>query len=310
MKTFFKNLFLALIPITVINAICWGGLIFLAWQDDLQYVNYASALDKEKRLVELADSARLVIIGGSNARFGYDCQILKDTLEIEPVNMGVHIGLGLDYMFEEVREHLKEGDVLLVSPEYQHFLSLATYRGGEGLTDMYLVKHEWFKAFRHVMDTQNYLSMYRLIRRRIKRIDMNPDLIPKEMEVRTKYNQYGDYTGHYHLPSKRWDKDLLYNISPDETVLADVKEKILCLQNRGVEVLLLPPPYSQSSYQVDSLTIQRLSGRLQAEGLSFCVDPRECVYPDRLFYDSRYHLTREGIVLHAKKIAGLLKQML
>ena len=52
MRKFLRNLLLALIPVAVINALCWGTLVFLAWQDDLTYVNYASALDKEKRLEE------------------------------------------------------------------------------------------------------------------------------------------------------------------------------------------------------------------------------------------------------------------
>ena len=52
MRKFLRNLLLALIPVAVINALCWGTLVFLAWQDDLTYVNYAFALDKEKRLEE------------------------------------------------------------------------------------------------------------------------------------------------------------------------------------------------------------------------------------------------------------------
>lgn len=95
MRKFLRNLLLALIPVAVINALCWGTLVFLAWQDDLTYVNYASALDKEKRLEELGNQSRLLIIGGSNARFGFDSSILRDTLHLEPVNMGIHIGLGI-----------------------------------------------------------------------------------------------------------------------------------------------------------------------------------------------------------------------
>ena len=38
MRKFLRNLLLALIPVAVINALCWGTLVFLAWQDDLTYV--------------------------------------------------------------------------------------------------------------------------------------------------------------------------------------------------------------------------------------------------------------------------------
>lgn len=227
MRKFLRNLLLALIPVAVINALCWGTLVFLAWQDDLTYVNYASALDKEKRLEELGNQSRLLIIGGSNARFGFDSSILRDTLHLEPVNMGIHIGLGLNYMFEEVYDHLRKGDVLLVSAEYNHFLKEGSYYGDEGLTDMYLIKHEWGKALYNMVNTHNFFSMYRLIRKRVKRIGMDIEDIPENMEVRTKYNEYGDYTGHYNLSSARhWDSAPLPMVSPDEKVFIDLKEKI------------------------------------------------------------------------------------
>lgn len=53
--------------------------------------------------------------------------------------------------------------------------------------------------------------MYRLIRKRVKRIGMDIEDIPENMEVRTKYNEYGDYTGHYNLSSARhWDLSLIH----------------------------------------------------------------------------------------------------
>lgn len=311
MGKFLRNLLLALIPVAVINALCWGTLVYLAWQDDLTYVNYASALDKEKRLEELANQPRLIIIGGSNARFGFDSGILKDTLHIEPVNMGIHIGLGMNYMFEEVSDYLQKGDVLLVSAEYDHFLDEDAYYGDEGLTDMYLIKHEWGKALCHVIDTHNFLSIYRLIRKRVKRIGMNVKDIPVNMEVRTKYNEFGDYTGHYNLPSPgHWSIKPLPTVSPDKEVLADLSEKVSSLTDRGVKVLFLPPPYCRSSYQTDSLVIGRISDSLKSSGLPFYLNPSECVYPDSLFYDSRYHLIKDGVGIHSRKIARELKSAL
>lgn len=310
MRKFIRNLFLALIPIAVINALCWGTLVFLAWQDDLTYVNYASILDKEKRLKSLSNQSRLIIIGGSNTRFGLDCQILKDTLELEPVNMGIHIGLGLDFMFKHVDDYLQKGDILLVSAEYHNFLSKDIYYGDEGLTDMYLIKHEWRKALWHIIDTHNYFSMYRMIQKRIKRIGLDMSDIPKKMEVRTKYNEFGDYTGHYNLSSSgHWGMEPL-PLMPDEKVLLDIKEKIASIRNRGVKIVFLPPPYCRSSFEIDSLAIDHITENLNAIGISFNMKPCETSYSDSLFYDSRYHLTYRGVQLHSRKIAKQLKILL
>ena len=80
---------------------------------------------------------------------------------------------------------------MLVSAEYNHFLKEGSYYGDEGLTDMYLIKHEWGKALYNMVNTHNFFSMYRLIRKRVKRIGMDIEDIPENMEVRTKYNEYG-----------------------------------------------------------------------------------------------------------------------
>ena len=258
-----------------------------------------------------SNQSRLLIIGGSNARFGFDSSILRDTLHLEPVNMGIHIGLGLNYMFEEVYDHLRKGDVLLVSAEYNHFLKEGSYYGDEGLTDMYLIKHEWGKALYNMVNTHNFFSMYRLIRKRVKRIGMDIEDIPENMEVRTKYNEYGDYTGHYNLSSAgHWDSAPLPMVSPDEKVFIDLKEKISTLSERGVTIFFLPPPYCRSSFQNDSLAINRISESLKAIGFPYYLEPSGCVYPDSMFYDSRYHLIREGVVMHSRKIAGELKRTL
>lgn len=82
--------------------------------------------------------------------------------------------------------------------------------------------------------------MYRLIRKRVKRIGMDIEDIPENMEVRTKYNEYGDYTGHYNLSSAgHWDSAPLPMVSPDEKVFIDLKEKISTLSERGVTSFLL-----------------------------------------------------------------------
>ena len=88
------------------------------------------------------------------------------------------------------------------------------------------------------------------------------------------------------------------------------KEKISTLSERGVTIFFLPPPYCRSSFQNDSLAINRISESLKAIGFPYYLEPSGCVYPDSMFYDSRYHLIREGVVMHSRKIAGELKRTL
>lgn len=305
MKRFFKYLLIALTPAVLVNLLCWTALVWLSVKDDLTYVNYASAFDKEQRLDSLKGHSKVVIIGGSNARFGFHSPQLEDSLHLPPVNMGIHIGLGLDYMFRQVEDRLQAGDILIISAEYQHFLFPDTYRGDEGLTDMYLMRHQWGKAAHHIAETHNYLSMYRLIRKRVKRIGMQAKDIPPRMETRTRYNRYGDYTGHYNRQPARWNTTPL-RAMPDQETVAAIRRHIRRLQSQGITTYLLPPPYCRSSYETDSSAIAALAACLAHEEIPFAIPPRSCVYPDSSFYDSQYHLTYEGGIRHTAKIARLL----
>lgn len=311
MGRFVRNIILALLPITIINVLCFGCLFYLAANDDLTYVNYAAAIDKEKRLAEIGAGPRLVLIGGSNARFGFDSGILEDSLHIAPVNMGIHIGLGLNYMFEEVDTSLHCGDVLLVSSEYSHFLEGGPFYGDEGLTDMYLVKHQWLDALCNIVESHNFNSLYRLIRKRIKRIGFEADEIPETMEVRTKYNCYGDYIGHYDLhPSASWDKTPTAGHLADDKIFDAVRKRVASLRDRGIKVVFLPPPYCRTAYEGDSVLIEMISQRLESMGVPYLFHPSGSVYPDSLFYDSRYHLTRNGVISHSRNVANELTELL
>lgn len=309
MKKFFSRLFYALLPISLLNFLLFGSLLYLADREDLSYVNYASSLDKAQRLKSLAGHKRLVIIGGSNTRFCIQSGLLRDSLGIEPANMGIHVGLGLNYMFEEIYDELRKDDILLVSAEYTHYLSEENYRGGEGLTDMYLIHRQWNKALGHVFETRNFFSVYRLLARRIKRMNTEASDIPDRMETRNKYNSYGDYTGHYRLPRRPFRINPLQD-EPASTVLADIRQKIKILKQRGVGVYLIPPPYCRSAFVQDSAVIRRINERLKSDGIPFIADPGHYTYADSLFYDTQYHLTREGGRIHTLRLLENLKPLL
>lgn len=301
MKQFLNRLFLALIPIIAINLIAAGTLIYLSNREDLTYVSYASALDKEQRLQNLEGQPRLVIIGGSNTRFSFNSKMLQDSLGIATVNMGIHIGLGLDFMFNQVENYLKQGDILLVSAEYQHYIDENTYYGDEGLTDMYLVKKEWGKAFQHIIDTHNFLSVYRLIRERINRNSMEAEAIPERMEIRTKYNEYGDYTGHYNLSPSNWTNKH-FSMDTRTQIPNIIKNRMEKIEQKGIQVIILPPPYCSSSFKLNNVAIDLLAHKLSALGIGFCCPPNEMCYSDSIFYDSSYHLLEKGTIQHTKNV--------
>src|SRR4051812_20824293 len=118
MKLFIRNLTVFL----VIQLFIWAGVLWVYARHRPFRKEYMAASIDKHRLLEQQPSPRILLIGGSNVAFGYDSPEIKRRLApYNPVNMGVHVGLGVDIMLGEVEPLLQPGDVVVVSFEYALF---------------------------------------------------------------------------------------------------------------------------------------------------------------------------------------------
>ena len=51
---------------------------------------------------------------------------------MNPINTGIHAGMGLIYMLDHSIGFIRKGDIVVISPEYDHFYGNNAY-GGETL---------------------------------------------------------------------------------------------------------------------------------------------------------------------------------
>lgn len=66
----------------------------------LPYNNDGYIRAQKFKMDKLADPRRkptIVILGGSNAAFGYDTKLLNDSLKMPVFNAGLHAGLGMNF---------------------------------------------------------------------------------------------------------------------------------------------------------------------------------------------------------------------
>lgn len=63
---------------------------------------YLQAYNKKCQLLEDTPSPRIIFVGGSNLAFGLDSQRIKDSLNINVINYGLHAGIGLKYMIDDI----------------------------------------------------------------------------------------------------------------------------------------------------------------------------------------------------------------
>ena len=112
-----------------------------------------SKINKDELLLKDLDN-RIILIGGSNVSFGFKSELFKDSLNLNPVNTGIHASIGLIYMLENGVENIKEGDIIVVAPEYSQFYGNFAYGGNELLRTVldvdysHLSLRQWMNVMR------------------------------------------------------------------------------------------------------------------------------------------------------------------
>jgi hypothetical protein len=279
----------------------------LGWVLPLNPESYLCAYrSKHQRLREL-DPGKLIICGGSNVAFGVDTEQLGAALGRDGVNMGVHMGLGLAFMVQEVIPQVEYGDVVLFCPEYQQ-LNTRTWRGNKNLGQLLFdVPEAWPNVvpanFPSVVFSfpscvqgrfLSVVSAVMLCGGNISRL-WDSDSIYR----RASFNRWGDMAAHW---GQGPTSDLSVSSMPPIGA-AVARGPVRCLrelakvcEKRGARMVLLPPCLMAEAYKENRECLVGLWEALRAELGDIVVgSPQDYVFERKLHYDTVYHLNRQGV---------------
>jgi hypothetical protein len=274
---------------------------------------YMAALDKLS-LLTTQSSPRLVFIGGSATAFGIDSQLISDSFGYNPVNMGVHIGLGIDFMLSQIEPLLRAGDVVFLALEYHAFAHFVS-TDAEILARLIerspgLLPQLSFGEVRAVLDHGYMRHLGRMLRaakgRPERLLEFNNALYQRQF-----FNHHGDFVGHH-------GRNPAAGISVGRFVYKKARQLEAGIdrinrfwakcQSKQVQVFLTFPPYSRWAYDRDSAEIRQLERRLRERlKVKICGSPDRFSYPDNHYFDSIYHLNERGKMAYSKDLADLLK---
>ena len=104
--------------------------------------SFTSALcAKVDRLAEI-DEAKIIVVGGSSVAFGLDSALIERYTGMPVVNFGVYAALGTKLMLDLSRDHINEGDVIVLAPELDaqtlsmYFNASTTLQATDGRADI------------------------------------------------------------------------------------------------------------------------------------------------------------------------------
>ncbi len=270
--------------------------------------------DKMHRLARLP-SPKLVLVGGSNMAFGMDTPQLERSLGLPAVNMGLHAGLGVGLPLRLIRPHLKQGDVVVLSFEYECLTGSTARQGSQAL---HLIEHHrpalWYvppSKGKAVLD-EAHLIAGGWARTALRRITGDPRTHWRGAYCRQAFNPEGDAVHHRRYGSA-WrrtqpgpdEEGILITpvpiITPRQRGLRaagrELQDFVRYAEQRGAVVLYSFPPQPAENLELSRDYMDTYYDAVAAcDGLIILDRPDTVAYEWADFFDTVYHLTRSGAV--------------
>ncbi|RYG41989.1 MAG: hypothetical protein EOO01_23965 [Chitinophagaceae bacterium] len=246
-------------------------------------------------LLKNAPSPRIVMIGGSNLAFGINSQMIKDSLGLNPVNTGIHAAIGLMYMLDNAESHIRKGDVVVVSPEYEQFFGELAYGSEQLLRVAYDASP---RAAIFDLKKKQLLTIMRSVPR-YAMAKLNPFEYFRFQHLPNysveSFNQYGDVYTHWNTPGVK-----VPTLGPVKDELnEEVFDRLVAfkdsLANRGALLFVAYPAFQQSSFDAYGDKIGLVETKLKATGIPLLGTPARYTVPDSMLFDTQYHLSKQGL---------------
>ncbi len=245
-------------------------------------------------LLEHTKSPRLILIGGSNLSFGFNGQMIKDSLQINPINTGIHASIGLQYMMKSALSHIKEGDTVILIPEYDHFYRDYNYASDALLHVVFDVdiSRIRFLSFGQIISLLPYLPAYTISKLNPKEYyDVKEDMI---YGVHS-FDKYGDAVNHWQLKRIDFLPDGRIPDLYNPIVMQNVKDFQSDIVKKKAVFFVSFPCYQDSSYKHRTDQIKKIQQEYIHNNFKVLGTPERYKLTDSLFYNSPYHLIKPGV---------------
>lgn len=288
--------------------------------------NLSLAIQSKHARLHGASGPKIVFVGGSNVSYGVDTEKLSSLLNRECINMGLGASVGLRYQLQEIRNDIKSGDLIVISPEYDYFCQTskaennARVNGSNTLLQVIEAMPaaiQWVTPVYLAAGPVDFLDdVHQLVKLKWKKYKSTAEEISnsgnwsqfwKKLNFSKKepsYNSYGDYIAHLNKTAPGIGDNQLLTWEPfaiDKEGLRVMADFASFAANKGARVVVLPPPMPENSWNKDR--VQEIWNSWQTvSGVKVIAAPQRYTFPTSDFFDTCYHLNKIGRVKRAELI--------
>lgn len=298
-KLIYKSAILAGLAFVTIFAV-----IYLQPVDQNKYL--AATIDKH-RLLETTPQPRIIFAGDSNLAFGLNSEMVKAATGCNVINMGLHGGLGLNYYMDELKPHLKKGDIVIIVIDYQNY-----FFDGSGANTLVEITIFNPGIIRYYSPDSLYNFIVAVPLAFQRRLQGAFSSVGDDMAfMRSAFNEYGDNVAHLKLPQPKL-------LAPERPMPEKVSDGVLRLYNgfydewhpRGVRIYLSFSPLliQDRAKQVKALGLlyKDMVNRVKIPLIGL---PTDFMYPADMFYDNIFHLNGRGRELRTRALIQQMKKI-
>lgn len=261
-------------------------------------IHYAN-LDKHERLVRSGDKPRLLLVGGSNLTFGVLSPMIEEQFDVEVINTAVHAGYGLKYIIDDFKPYLREGDTVLLVPEYAHFFKDGLY-GNDALLgtlninpgNLKLLDRRQLMVVAANVPTFSLQKIRSFLTSRIRPIDGRP-------YSRASFNENGDVVAHWDMKPKSFANVEVSGAYNSETMKC-VRSFANHIEARGGKLLVSYPCLNRGSFLISQDAVLKVQEVFEQSGLPLLGTPERYSLEDDYHFDTHYHLRKNGQTLRTQ----------
>jgi len=272
---------------------------------------------KVKYLQKHANKTKIIILGGSNARFSHRAEVIEAETGFHCVNMGVTANFNVDTIYYQIEPFLKKGDIILAPIEYASYLldKQGVYSSDEG--PLFVAYNRSFlKKFELSRQLHAYFNFdFDFLFRGVGEMVLGFFGFQRRFSLDT-MNENGDETGHNDEKARDY-VEFIKTLPKLEIRSADLGEetygfllieKVLRFaREKGILVIgSNPTTFDDSGIPFEVL--DRIEKLYVRNGHNFVSLQNKSLYPRAYFFDTRYHLREQFQIEHSKELIQEIKR--
>ncbi len=284
-----------------------------------------TVLGDKHRILEQASSPKMIITGGSNVLFGVDGEKIGRKFNMKVVNMGLCLMFPLPYLFEEVKDTIKSGDIVVLSPEYSLYSTdMENLSIMRNILEGYPRAIEWILRSNSCSLEEKGRVLFHLRTLGLQKLEYAFKHIRQIVSGRCRWTYGKPNSGLLVLNSKNLDScgDLTWHLTQpiprdgmerkisirvpkqiDDHTASEINKFGEYCRAKGAEFVLIPPSIPDTMYKRSKISIDRLVIESRKRlTVPILASPERYAFSDSMIFGGHYHLDKIGRELRSQRM--------